>query len=64
MKSYQFNLNEGANTATLTIKANDEQTAVQQAQSILQSSSSNSLGSPQEVTSQQSQSGASQTATA
>lgn len=63
MKSYQFSLNEGANQATLTLKATDEQTAVQQARSILQTSDGNSLGTPQEV-SEQSRSSTSESASA
>lgn len=60
VKSYQFNINEGQNTATLTVRASDEQTAIQQAQQLLKSS--DSLGTPQEVTNQQSQSAQSATA--
>jgi hypothetical protein len=60
VKSYQFNINEGQNTATLTVKASDEQTAIQQAQQLLKSS--DSLGTPLEVTNQQSQSAQSATA--
>lgn len=53
MKSYQFDINEGANSATLTVKANDEQTAIQQAEQLLKSSGS--IGSPRQVSNQQSQ---------
>jgi len=47
MQSYQFNINEGSSTATLTVKANDEQSAIQQAQQLLKTS--DQLGSPQQV---------------
>lgn len=53
MQSYKFNINEGTNTATLTVKADDEQSAIQQAESLLKTSGS--LGQPQEVTDESSE---------
>jgi hypothetical protein len=53
MPKYQFNINEGSNSATLTVTSNDEQSAIQQAQQLLKSS--DSLGTPEEVTEQESQ---------
>lgn len=47
MQSYKFNLNEGSTTASLTVKANDEQSAIEQAQSLLKSS--DSIGQPEQV---------------
>lgn len=47
MKAYKFDINEGANSATLTVKANDEQSAIEQAQSLLKTSGE--LGSPTQV---------------
>jgi len=47
MKSYQFDLNEGNTTATLTVKASDEQSAIQQARDLVKSSGS--IGSPRQL---------------
>jgi hypothetical protein len=54
-QAYQFQLNEGQSTATLTIQADSEQSAVQQAQQLLRNT--DQLGSPQQVSSQSAQIG-------
>jgi len=53
MQKYQFDINQGANSATLVVKANDEQSAIEQAQSLLKTSGD--LGSPTELSNSNSQ---------